>query len=130
MRHLHNVNSKLESVNGLRVHLMDQFQEHVPTTATFDVGYFESKQQTKVWLVTSDDLRKMHELHPNGEVLLWCDGVCNVGTKSRTSSKRSEEADAISSTHSRQECEVESVSYIASCMIKVLNTVDLSTHKF
>ena len=51
VRHLHNVNSKLESVNGLRVHLMDQFQEHVPLQQHFDVGYFEGKQQSKVWLV-------------------------------------------------------------------------------
>ena len=52
----------------------------------------------------------MYELHPNGgKVLLWRDGVSNVGTKSRTSSKRSEEADATSSKRSQQEYEVESV---------------------
>ena len=110
VRHLHNVNTKLESVNGLRVHLMDQFQKHVPTTATFDVGYFEGKQMAKVWLVTSDDLLKMYELHPNGgEVLLWCDGVGDVGNKCHTSYKRTEEADATSSKRSRQELEVDSV---------------------
>lgn len=38
---------------------MEQFQEHVPTTATFDIGYFEGKQQSYVWLETSDDLHKM-----------------------------------------------------------------------
>ena len=42
-------------------------------------------------------------------MLLWCDGVSNVGTKSRASSKGSEEADATSSKRSQQECEVESV---------------------
>ena len=48
VRYLHKVNSKFESVNGLRVHLMGDFQEHVPTTATFDVGYFEGKQKSKM----------------------------------------------------------------------------------
>ena len=62
VRHLHDMNFKLESVDGLRVLLMDQFQEHVPTTATFDVGYFEGKQQSNMWLATSDDLRKIYIL--------------------------------------------------------------------
>ena len=69
---------------------MDEFQEHVPTTATFDVGYFEGKQQSKIWLVTSDDLHKMYELHPKGgEVLLWCDGASDVGSESLVGSKHS-----------------------------------------
>ena len=56
---------------------MDHFQEQVPATATFDVGYFEGKPQSKIWLVTSEDLGK---LYPNGgEVPLWCDGVSETG---------------------------------------------------
>ena len=47
VRYLHNFTDKFESVNGLRVRLMDEFQQHVPATATFDVGYFERKQQSK-----------------------------------------------------------------------------------
>ena len=31
---------------------MDHFQEQVLVTATFDVGYFEGKPQSKIWLVT------------------------------------------------------------------------------
>ena len=42
---------------------MDEFQEHVPRTATFDVGYFEAgKQHSKVWLVTSEDLGRVHNV--------------------------------------------------------------------
>ena len=90
---------------------MDKFQEHVPTTATFDIGYFEDKQQSKIWLVTLDDLHKMYGLYPKGgEVLLWCDGISDVGTESRVGSKHSlKEADATASKRSRQECEIESV---------------------
>ena len=49
---------------------MDEFQQHVPATATFDVGYFEGKQQSKIWLVTSDDLDRLYELHPKGGEML------------------------------------------------------------
>ena len=53
----------------------------------------------------------MYGLHPKGgEVLLWCDGVSDVGTESRVGSKHSlKEADITASKRSRQECEVESV---------------------
>ena len=57
VRYLHNVTSKIESVNGLRVQLMDEFEEHVPSTATFGDGYFEGKHQSKIWLVTPEDLK-------------------------------------------------------------------------
>ena len=40
---VHNVTSKFELVSGLRVRLMDEFEEHVSSTATFDVGYFKLK---------------------------------------------------------------------------------------
>ena len=58
--------SNFESVNGLCVRLIDAFQEQVPRTATFDIGYFEGKQQSKFWLVTSKDLEKLYELYPKG----------------------------------------------------------------
>ena len=83
------MSSKFESVNGLRVRLMDEFQDQVPRTATFDVGYFEGKQQSKIWLVTSEDLEKLYDLYPKGgEVHLWCDGVCETGAESCRSTKR------------------------------------------
>ena len=82
------MSSKFESVNGLRVWLMDEFREHVPMTAIFDVGYFEGKQWSKIWLVTSEDLDKLYELYPKGgEVLLWCDGESETGTESGRSTK-------------------------------------------
>ena len=53
MRHLHSENCAFESVNQLHVSLKDDFREHVPATITFDI---EGKQQSKIWLVTLDDL--------------------------------------------------------------------------
>ena len=110
VRYLHNVTSKFESVSGLRVRLMDEFEEHVPSTATFDVGYFEGKQQSKIWLVTSEDLKKLYELHPKGgEVLLWCDGASEGTTEGRSLTKRNKEAESAVLKRSQQETEVESV---------------------
>ena len=100
----------IESVNGLRVRLMDEFQDQVPRTATFDVGYFEGKQQSKIWLVTSEDLEKLYDLYPKGgEVHLWCDGVCETGAESCRSIKRNKEAESAGTKRSQQETEVESI---------------------
>ena len=110
VRYLHNMTSKFESVNGLRVELMDEFGEHVPSTATFDVGYYEGKQQSKIWLVTPEDFERLYELHPKGgEILLWCDGASVGGTaEGRGSTKRNKEAESAVSKRSQQEAEVES----------------------
>ena len=109
VRYLHSYTGKFESVNGLRVRLMDEFQQHVPATATFDVGYFEGKQQSKIWLVTSDDLDRLYQLHPKGgEVLLWCEGMSETGNgECRSAGKRSKEADSAVSKRTQQEAEVE-----------------------
>ena len=95
VRYLHTFTDKFESVNGLRIRLMDEFQQ-IPATATFDVGYFEGKQQSKVWLVTSDDLDRLYQLHPNGgEVILCCEGTTELGNgECRSAGKRSKETDS------------------------------------
>ena len=108
VRYLHDYTRKFESVNGLRVQLMDHFQEQVPATATFDVGYFEGKPPTKIWLVTSQDLTKLYEVYPNGgEVPLWCEGVSETGnSEGRSTGKRSKDAET--ARRQQQEIEVES----------------------
>ena len=89
---------------------MDEFQQHVPATTTFDVGYYEGKQQSKIWLVTSDDLDKLYELYPKGgEVFLWCEGVSEMGNcEGCSASKRNKEADLAVSKCIQQEADVES----------------------
>ena len=83
VRYLHNMTSKFESVNGLRVQLMDE---------------------------TSEDVEKLYELYPKGsEVLLWYGGVNECGAaEGRSSTKRNKEAESAVSKCSQQEAEVDS----------------------
>ena len=37
------------------------------------MGYYEGSQQSKVWLVTPEDLQKMYESIMHGHSTLWCD---------------------------------------------------------
>ena len=58
VQYLNNHSTKFETVNALRIKLIEAFQEGVPNTLDFNVGYYEGSQQSKVWLVVSDDLKK------------------------------------------------------------------------
>ena len=61
-------------MTALRAKIIDQFQDSVPNTLDFNVGYFEGRQQSKMWLVTKEDLDSMYTKHPNGDFTFWCDG--------------------------------------------------------
>ena len=58
--------------------LIESFRESVPNTINFNLGYFESCQQGKIWLVVLDDLKTMHQKYSQGGAInLWCDARCN-----------------------------------------------------
>ena len=54
--YLNNFSATFESVTSLRVKQIETFNERVPSTLDFNVGYYEGTQQSKIWLVTADDL--------------------------------------------------------------------------
>ena len=49
------------------------FAETVPDTVNFNVGYFDGRQQAKLWLVTDEDLDSIYSKYRNLEIaqLLW-----------------------------------------------------------
>ena len=102
VRQLNNCTSKFKSVSDIRIKLIDQFGEQVPSTLDFTVGYYDGSQQAKVWLCTTDDLNAMYSKHPNGGSLsLWCDGKADPKRKREVDSsttyrhQKEEEAEAI-----------------------------------
>ena len=77
VRDIRKFHGKFTSVVDLKVKLMEEFEEQVPPTTRFSVGYFAGRQSTKKWLVTQEDLTAMYsELRQGGktDVCLWCDG--------------------------------------------------------
>jgi len=44
------------------VKLTDEFAETGPDTVNFNVGYFDGRQQAKLWLVTNEDLASMYSI--------------------------------------------------------------------
>ena len=68
---------KFSSIIDLKVKLMEEFGEQIPTTVQFSVGYFEGRQSTKKWLVSQDDLAAMYvsfTCSGKTSICLWCEG--------------------------------------------------------
>ena len=105
LRQLHGFSLQFESVIGIRAKLIEKFKDHVPNSVSFDVGYFEGQQHSKVWLCSDDDLQGMYAKYPRGEITLWCEGKeeQSIGHRKR---KREE---SFASKRQEKEADVKSV---------------------
>ena len=77
VRQLHNVNTKFVLV--LHAQLIERLGEKIPNNLTFEVGYYEGSQYSKIWLYSKDDLDTMYEKYPKGEITLWCSSCARTG---------------------------------------------------
>ena len=109
VRQLHRFNSKFDSLTALRVKLIDEFAETVPDTVNFNVGYFDGRQQAKLWLVTDEDLDSMYSKYRTGEITLWCDGRQSDRSGEEVRSKRKRDSEASASRRQEKEEEVDTV---------------------
>ena len=96
-RYLNEVSSRIDSVNGLRLRIREEFGDQVSTSSAFNVGYLE--QQAKISLFTSDDLSRMYEQYAKGgQITLWCDG-----TVSDSNCKRKDDSGTSKRTENEQQ---------------------------
>ena len=75
-RELRKFHGRFRSVMELKVRLMEEFEDQVPDTTKFSLGYMEGKQSTKRWICTEGDLNAMYTAYacsPQREIMLWCD---------------------------------------------------------
>lgn len=105
VRLLHNFQSRFSSVIALRTKLIEEFKEMVPTTLTFNVGYFEGQKHSKMWICVDEDLTAMYQKYPTGDILLWCDSNNNDGEANELapSKRRREEMQVASKRQEREE---------------------------
>ena len=101
---------RFESVVILRAKLIEKLGDQVPNTITFDVGYYEGSQHSKIWICNNDDLEAMyHKVNP-GEITLWCEGaLSSTEEESRSTKRNREDNDNPPSKRQKKEEEVESV---------------------
>ena len=56
---------------------MEEFEEQMPESTKFALGYIEGRQSTKRWLCCDGDIDAMYSAYATclgKEILLWCDG--------------------------------------------------------
>ena len=56
----------------LRAKLIEELKEQVPNSMTFNVGYFEGRKHSKMFIAI--DLKLMYSKYPSGDITIWCDG--------------------------------------------------------
>ena len=70
-RNLHDFKGRFESVTQLKGCIMSELQGELPDDPMIDVGYFETCQSSKVWVVSRKDLKLMYDKAKNGVIYLW-----------------------------------------------------------
>lgn len=107
---MHNCHTRFESVIVLRAKLIEKLGEQVPQTISFDVGYYEGSQHSKVWLFSSNDLESMYQKYPSGEITLWCYGCSDDEETGRGKRKKDDSSiNGPPSKRQKKEDEVDSV---------------------
>ena len=94
----------LKSVVVLRAKLIEKLCDQVPNTITFDVGFYDGQQHSKIWLCSNKDLEAMYRKHPTGEITLWCDG-CTAADEDTTGRNKHKKDDSSGGPSKRQKKE-------------------------
>ena len=72
IRKMRRFHGHFSSITDLKVRLMEEFQDSVPQTTKFAVGYFQ--QSIKHWICSQEDLNALYTTKDKQLVVLWCDG--------------------------------------------------------
>ncbi|SMN02411.1 hypothetical protein SPONN_1007 [uncultured Candidatus Thioglobus sp.] len=91
--------------------LIEDFQELVPDSMTYNVGYFEGQQHSKIWLASNEDFATMYRKYPKGEITLWCDG--RTSTDSDVSRKKPSGDKAVSKRQDK-ESDIDDINFVSS----------------
>ena len=109
---LHHMHSKFESVIAcIATKLIEEFEQQVPNSVSFNVGYCEGQQHCKMSIVNSDDLKAMYKKYPTGEITLWCDGQSDLAEEEPVGrgKRKRDEAAVVTTRRQEKEEEVEKV---------------------
>ena len=87
VKELKRFHGKFTSIFDLRVKLIEEFGEKVPSNISFSVGYF-GQHNKRLELCTAEDLESMYSVHSKRVVNLWCECGDNDEESGPPKSKR------------------------------------------
>lgn len=98
VRQVHRLKDKVPSIIQLKAYLIDEFNDDIPTTLDFELGWFEGS--CKKWLVVPEDLTQMYAKSVGSEISLWCDvSPSRKRKQNESSSSRKENGDDVESIY-------------------------------
>ena len=110
-RELRLFSGKFSSVIDLKVKLMEQFENQIPPTTAFSVGYFDGRQSEKRWICDKQDLEAMYSspsLLGRKDIVLWCDGRPEDSDSDNSRKKRAR-CNSPLTRHDDREAEIDEV---------------------
>ena len=124
VRLINHRNARFKSVTELRRHLADEFEDMIPASETFDVGFMEGSQQAQIWLENSEDLNRMYKSYPNGgNITFWCYGTSQDPDTAGVKRKRDNEV-STRRQDKEEEVDKDSRTYVKSTVaLKIPNCV-------
>ncbi len=110
VRNWHNVHERFTTPRAVREKLTDCFNEHVPETMFFEIGYYEKPGNSKRWIENPEDLKAMYKSYRRNDetIMLWCDGR-NEGSCENVQKRKSssDSNDGPQNKRSKRENEIE-----------------------
>ena len=113
-RQLHHFVKRFDNIKSIKDHILSELKDEFPDDATIDVGYYDGRQSSKVWLVSSEDLSYMYKKCKGSEILLWVEyradeesededqeNTCPMRKKQKQTSKRQGVEDEVESTYNQ-----------------------------
>ena len=64
-----------EKFEDMKLKLINNFADYIPSYPTFQMGYFEGRRNQKRLVVQLEDLKQMYQFFKEGDnIKLWCEG--------------------------------------------------------
>ena len=109
-RELRRYNGRFASVTEMKVRIVEEFDDYVPQTRRFSVGYFDPNlAATKRWICCDDDIAALYDsykAYQGKEILLWCEG-CSSKEEDNTNCPTTKRRRKGSNSREDQESKVE-----------------------
>ncbi len=103
-RQLHDFKGKFETVAQMKAQVIRELRDELPKYPTVDVGYFEGRQSSKIWLVSDKDLESMYHKAKNGsEIFIWVQNNENDSDDPEPEKKKKKPSESSSRRQDKEE---------------------------
>ncbi|SMN02569.1 hypothetical protein SPONN_1314 [uncultured Candidatus Thioglobus sp.] len=75
-RYLHHWKKRFDCIEAMKKQITDELVDEIPDNPVLEVGYYEGRQSSKIWLLSNEDLKYMYDSKQGSEISLWAESKC------------------------------------------------------